>query len=366
MIKIGGSKDSNSALLTYPGLACQGEHGWRIHVSGLTWQTPIVFNMRQRMMIRMLGGVMQATPDQMSGEMFQSRITPFMAESVNRQSVVVTINGRKHQLRKRTRRNGHFFDWIHVRDSDVQQAIDDSTGPPSLKFTVSIQGREGKSGNGNDKNVRPQVKTADGLIYLHQKTGLSVISDIDDTIKDSGVGDRRELLANTFLREFRSIDGMAEVYRQWESEGARFHYVSSSPWQLYSALQQMNTDHGFPLGTMHLRNFRLRDQLLKRVIIRRKGKATAIRLLMKNMPGRDFVLVGDSGEKDPKIYLKICREFPGRIAGVFIREVEHRPLDIEVFRKLQQATRGGICGRFSTAQELREVSAGLLAPAAAV
>ena len=117
---------------------------------------------------------------------------------------------------------------------------------------------------------------------------------------------------------------------------------------------------------MHLRNFRLRDQLLKRVIIRRKGKATAIRLLMKNMPGRDFVLVGDSGEKDPKIYLKICREFPGRIAGVFIREVEHRPLDIEVFRKLQQATRGGICGRFSTAQELREVSAGLLAPAAAV
>jgi phosphatidate phosphatase APP1 len=34
-------------------------------------------------------------------------------------------------------------------------------------------------------------------------TGVSVISDIDDTVKTSNVVDRSDLLANTFLRPFQ-------------------------------------------------------------------------------------------------------------------------------------------------------------------
>lgn len=110
---------------------------------------------------------------------------------------------------------------------------------------------------------------------------------------------------------------------------------------------------------MHLRNFRLRDQLLKRVILRRKGKASAIRLLMESMPERDFVLIGDSGEKDPKIYRKICRKFGGRIKAVFIRNVDHRPLENEQLQKLNEAIEDGPCATFSTADQLREHADGV-------
>jgi phosphatidate phosphatase APP1 len=187
-------------------------------------------------------------------------------------------------------------------------------------------------------------------------TGTCVVSDIDDTIKDSDVGNRKQLLANTFLRDFRSIDGMAEVYRTWSESGASFHYVSSSPWQLYTSLHQMNVSHRFPAGTMHLRNFRLRDQLLKKISLRRQGKTTAIRFLMKHLPERKFILIGDSGEKDPEIYRKICRKYPGRVSALFIREIPERPLEEERLRKIAQTMPTGVVAKFSNAQELKSLA----------
>ena len=93
MIKIRGSKDSSTALMAYPAFGYPSGAFWRIHVSGVISQSPAVFSMRQRMMIRMLGGVMQATPDQMQGKVFQERIKPFMAEGDHRQSIFVKFNG---------------------------------------------------------------------------------------------------------------------------------------------------------------------------------------------------------------------------------------------------------------------------------
>ena len=59
--------------------------------------------------------------------------------------------------------------------------------------------------------------------------GLSVVSDIDDTIKISQVTDKKALLANTFLKPFEAVPEMAPVYRRLAEAGAVFHYVSSSP-----------------------------------------------------------------------------------------------------------------------------------------
>ena len=346
MIKIGSSKDVSSVLTVYPGLGYPNTDGsWRFQLSGIAWQSPVVISMRQRMMIRVLGGVMHASPDDLSGETFQSRIKPFMAEAEHRQRIVVKIGEQSYRLGKRTKRNGRFDQTLTVPDSQIQPLVKEVDGNRLVEFSVSIEGST--------------QEPISAVAYLYLPGKVSVVSDIDDTIKDSAVGDRRELLANTFLRKFRSIDGMAEVYRQWSHKGAGFHYVSSSPWQLFQSLQGLQTDHGFPVGTLHLRNFRLRDQLLKRVIVRRQGKAVAITKLLKRMPGREVVLVGDSGEKDPKIYRKICRKFPGRIRGVFIRDLEHRPFDDEGLKKLRSSLDGGVCHRFKTAKELATLSKGL-------
>ncbi len=44
--------------------------------------------------------------------------------------------------------------------------------------------------------------------------GLCVVSDIDDTIKHTQVRQRREMLLNTFAREFTAVPGMAAWTRR--------------------------------------------------------------------------------------------------------------------------------------------------------
>ncbi|MGL4368282.1 MAG: phosphatase domain-containing protein, partial [Spirochaetota bacterium] len=43
--------------------------------------------------------------------------------------------------------------------------------------------------------------------------------------------------------------------------------------------------------------------------------------VMKKLPLRTFIFVGDSGEKDPEIYAAAAAEFPGRVLAVCIRDV---------------------------------------------
>ncbi|NJK95262.1 MAG: App1 family protein [Bacteroidales bacterium] len=35
----------------------------------------------------------------------------------------------------------------------------------------------------------------------------------------------------------------------------------------------------------------------------------------------NFILIGDSGQKDPEVYSKITQEFPERILSVYIRDI---------------------------------------------
>lgn len=351
MVKLRNNRQTTtSQWLAYPGYGYPMDDGnWRLLVSGVVWQTPVVFTRRQKLMIRMLGNVMRATPEQMECDMFQNRITPFMAEADHRRSIKVTISGQDFKLRKKTLRNGHFKNWIVVSDEVVSKsATTQSNGNRFLPFTVTIDGAA-------DTEQTKNPLAGDGRISLLNRKGLSVISDIDDTIKVSSVGDRRELLNNTFLRDFECVEGMVATYQQWAQLGASFHYVSSSPWQLYESLQNLLQKSGLPEGTMHLKNFRLREELFKKIMIKRKGKKSAIRSLLKKCPERDFLLIGDSGEKDPEIYRKICKKHPDRIKGLFIRELPFRPMEAERMQKLRDAMGDRPCETFSNGQDLAEL-----------
>jgi hypothetical protein len=347
-LKPTGRRESQTQLLTYPAWGYQLESGnWRLNLSGVTWLTPVVFTRRQKMMIRMLGNVMKASPEEMESEVFRGRVTPFMAEADKRRSITATIAGQGFSLRKKTRGNGHFRNWLIVPSElveEAQAASAESGEGQTLPITISVDGEEAFS-------------TVDARLLPHR--GLSIVSDIDDTVKDSVVGDRRELLNNTFIREFRCVEGMVDTYQAWADFGAEFHYVSSSPWQLFEPLMALQEDFELPIGTMHLRNFRLRDQLFKKLIIRRQGKRLAIQKLLKCYPERDFVLVGDSGEKDPEIYLKICKRNPGRIKGLFIRDLEHRPMEDDLFHAIENAMEGNVCSRFRTGADLHQLGAGI-------
>ncbi|KAJ8663490.1 hypothetical protein O0I10_000732 [Lichtheimia ornata] len=163
-----------------------------------------------------------------------------------------------------------------------------------------------------------------GTVSLVEPSGISIISDIDDTIKDTQIlAGAKTVLANTFFKHCRDVPGMAEAYMRWYTQGASFHYVSNSPFQLMPMLQNFLQSCEFPSGSMHLRE---EGSLLARLVeVPGKAKRDAISQIIRDFPQRKFVLIGDSGEIDLEIYARLASEFPGRILKIMIRDVSTTP-----------------------------------------
>lgn len=159
-----------------------------------------------------------------------------------------------------------------------------------------------------------------------------VISDIDDTILLTGLTEGLAMVARTLLRdveERRAIPGMAALYRglargvAGRAGGRRsepaFFYVSTGSWSFYSMLEQFVELRAFPPGPMFLTDWGPTERYLRRSGA--EHKRGAVRRLFQAYPGMRFVLVGDSGQRDPVIYEEVAREFPGRVLAAIIRQV---------------------------------------------
>ena len=152
---------------------------------------------------------------------------------------------------------------------------------------------------------------------------FGVISDVDDTILETGVQRALRMVVQTFTGSAltrTAFPGAPELYRDLAAEVNPVFYVSSSPWNLHAFLLAFLRHRDFPLGPVLLR-----DLLGTRA--GREQKHERIREILDLHPGLPFVLLGDSGEKDPQIYADIVREHPDRILAVYIREVRLDPGD---------------------------------------
>jgi len=182
-----------------------------------------------------------------------------------------------------------------------------------------------------------------GEARLVPAQGLSVISDIDDTIKHTNVRDQRETLLNTFVRRFMPIEGMASHYRALAaSPDTRFHYLSASPIQLYPPLADFLVDGGFPPGSVHLRESTTWRTLIPSEGESRTHKLAVIERLLADFPQRRFLLVGDSGESDPEIYGEVARAHAGQIHGIVIRNVTQEPREAARYAKAFEGVDEGL------------------------
>ncbi|KAI5270018.1 hypothetical protein E4T47_06521 [Aureobasidium subglaciale] len=156
--------------------------------------------------------------------------------------------------------------------------------------------------------------------------GVSMISDIDDTIKHSAItSGAREIFRNAFIRDLGdlTIEGVRQWYCKLADMGVKMHYVSNSPWQLYPVITGFFKAAGLPLGSFHLKQYSGMLQGIFEPVAERK-KATLDRLF-RDFPERKFVLVGDSGEADLEVYTDVVLEYPGRVVAIFIRDVTSKP-----------------------------------------
>lgn len=175
--------------------------------------------------------------------------------------------------------------------------------------------------------VEPAGEAAGAVVHVPDpRADLAVVSDIDDTIIDSGIAHGlRATVSTALLRDASTrvpLDGAPELYRALAAgaDGAErpFVYLSTSPWNLVRFLQRFLDQHGFPAGPLLLTDWGPGSGGLLRVGTS-QHKLTALRELAKALPTVRFLLVGDSGQQDAGIYAAFAVEHPGRVAAIYIR-----------------------------------------------
>jgi hypothetical protein len=284
---------------------------------GTRWVVPIhgwVFEPEHDSALR--GGLLAAAaaaldldPDAAESDIFRRRAAWFLVDNERGKRIDLTLTQDARGLGP-SGANGHLFGEVTLERR--------ASGPEPAPFWLryAVQPPPG------DERVFA------GEALLVPAEGLSVISDIDDTVKVSHVLDKKALLENTFLKPFLPAPGMAALYQDLAGKGAAFHYVSSSPWQLYPPLRDFFDRVGLPNGSFHLRSFRLKDESFFTLFkSSRQTKPPVIEALLAAFPAREFILIGDSGEADPEIYGDVARDHPGRVRAILIRNVTAESAD---------------------------------------
>lgn len=178
---------------------------------------------------------------------------------------------------------------------------------------------------------------------------FGVISDLDDTVIQTGATSLLRMLRATFLQSARSrlpFDGVAEFYGALHG-GRRgighnpIFYVSSSPWNLYDLLTEFLDIQGIVPGPLLLGDFGF-DQQKWIHLAHQEHKHQQIQRIFDIYPHLSFVFVGDSGQRDPEIYLDLVKSDPRRVLGVYIRDVTTPRRDAEVHAIAARAAEAGV------------------------
>ena len=176
--------------------------------------------------------------------------------------------------------------------------------------------------------VDPAGVAAQGIVHVPDPAAdIAVVSDIDDTIIDSGIAHGVVATVTTaLLRDAATrvpLQGAPELYRALarepnDSPERPFFYLSTSPWNLAGFLGGFLTQHGFPPGPLLLTDWGPGSAGLFRIATR-AHKLTALRRLAQHLSDVQFVLLGDSGQEDVEIYTAFALECPGRVAAIYVR-----------------------------------------------
>lgn len=262
------------------------------------------------------------TTDTMGDEMLKERLSSFIARAISNASLSVVIGS---------------HDKLDLKKLRHEQVVTDSNG----FFEICL-----------DTEYEPsviQVKSAtDESIFAFQDImlipngGLGIISDIDDTIKLTGViGDKRELMRNLLLKDVSqwNIPPVVKWYIQlYDHNGISFHYVSNSPWQLFHVIDKYFRNVKLPVGSIHLKQYTgsFISSLMEPSSSRKKRHLNKI---AEDFPDKKFICVGDSGEYDLEAYVDLARAYPSQVQSIYIRYVEGSLSDIDDIKILKELTR---------------------------
>ncbi|GES78046.1 DUF2183 domain-containing protein [Rhizophagus clarus] len=297
---------------------------WLAQVHG--WAYGTSQSRKKKLVLGMARRVAGLNKDDEKSKLLEDRISMFLTKSLRNQRYKVQIVSLAHPSHMELDNDPDEIsddvcyddDYDDENDNyDANSELSQDTRNSALANCHELYITTQEEGNGDGNHVRllklealpenegRQARPSYGFVSLIEAEGISVISDIDDTIKLTGVASGpRVALSNTFLYDLCEVPGMAEVYMDWYNKGASIHYVSNSPWQLFPMLKQFFHVKRFPPGSAHLKFY---NDLVKS-LLEEPGltKSNYIKQIFEDFPRRKFILIGDSGEYDMEIYARIA------------------------------------------------------------
>lgn len=174
-------------------------------------------------------------------------------------------------------------------------------------------------------------------------TRLVVISDIDDTIIETGITGGVGQLARNWRRVLAQLpaervlvpgadvfynalgggivlpEGAGTPGERQDATRNPFFYISSSPWNLFSYLVAFQRGRGLPLGPLMLRDWGPNADTFGSGS-HGAHKRAAIDELFAFYPQLDFALVGDDTQADLVAYGETVARHMGRVRAVFVRQ----------------------------------------------
>jgi phosphatidate phosphatase APP1 len=195
-----------------------------------------------------------------------------------------------------------------------------------------------------------ETAEAEGAVYLPPEAAERVvISDIDDTVMQTGVASKLKMLWRLFVQGAESrtaFPGVSPLYRglhegRGGDRGNPMLYVSRAPWSIYEVLETFFRLKEIPEGPiLFLREWGL---TLQRPLPRRarNHKRDLIDGMLARYDDLPVLLIGDSGQHDPEIYAEIVARHPDRVSAVYIRDVTDERRATEIAELARQTERAG-------------------------
>ena len=183
---------------------------------------------------------------------------------------------------------------------------------------------------------QPETRATGEILKIGSSPDKIIVSDIDDTIMISYSTQvlkklRLMLFKNAYTR--MPFNGVINFYHSLRISNsgdahAPFFYVSSSEWNLFDLLDDFFRQNKLPKGVFLLRKLNYSIyKFWKSGGGNHEHKYEQIRSLLQFYPEKKFVLLGDSGQRDPDIYKRLAYEFPTRIEKVYIHKLKSSRTD---------------------------------------
>lgn len=215
--------------------------------------------------------------------------------------------------------NEGYFD-LHFKDLDAA-ALEDGWHNVELEITHM------------PFDLSFEEKATGEILISDQDNSFGVISDIDDTIIHTDIINKVQMVLNTIRYDSENrvaFEGVPELYRKLSRKHENpLLFVSGSSYNLYEMLDVFCRLNDIPKAPFLLRDLGIGpSQWVKESS--HSFKTRNIEKILEVYDELPFILIGDSGEEDPEIYLHIHKKYPGRVQAIYIRHVHSDAREREI------------------------------------